>query len=113
MTGVGNQFPTVPDSAPEPSSVGCRIYLVSDNNSDGTETVSETSFQLTLEALPNYPTKPALRLRALLKRALRDWGLRCTRCSPVVTERLGAQGMFIGPSDASQTASRATTAIAS
>ena len=41
-------------------------------------------FELTLRpACGNWQTDPEQRLRAALKRLLRTYGLRCTRCSPV------------------------------
>ena len=44
----------------------------------------EFEFELTLRpACGNWQTDPEQRLRAALKRLLRTYGLRCTRCSPV------------------------------
>ena len=41
-------------------------------------------FELTLRpACGNWQTEPEQRLRAALKRLLRTYGLRCTRCTPV------------------------------
>ncbi len=41
-------------------------------------------FELTLRpACGNWQTEPEQRLRAALKRLLRTYGLRCTRCKPV------------------------------
>lgn len=63
--------------------VECRIYLVSDNNTNGTKHLSETTYQLTLIAVPNWPTTPVQRLRAALKLLLRGYGLRAVAVKPV------------------------------
>lgn len=43
------------------------------------------SYRLELRAVPgNWRTPPVLRLRAALKRFLRTYGLRCTRCEPIL-----------------------------
>lgn len=45
---------------------------------------SPDRFALELRAVPgNWQTPPVLRLRAALKRLLRNYGLRCTSCRPV------------------------------
>jgi hypothetical protein len=85
MTPVGNQFSTVPDTPCRPLPVECRIHLVSDNNSDGSQHLSESIFQLTLSALPDR-LPPEHRLRSLLKALKRYWGFQCVRCSPCLDE---------------------------
>jgi hypothetical protein len=39
-------------------------------------------YTLTLRPLPGWPLPPLQRLRAGIKRLLRNHGLRCTRCQP-------------------------------
>jgi len=46
--------------------------------------MNRTRYRLVLEALPgNWRVEPAQRLRAALKRLLRNYGLRCVACRPV------------------------------
>jgi hypothetical protein len=48
-----------------------------------------TAYTLTLRPLPGWPTPGWQRLRALLKRALRSYGLRCTTCKPISGNEAG------------------------
>jgi hypothetical protein len=41
------------------------------------------NYVVELRPLPNWPTTPEQRLKAFLKRALRNYGLRCTSVAPV------------------------------
>ena len=47
---------------------------------------SNPDFVIVLRPLPGWPTSGEMRLRALLKAALRGYGLRCVRCSPINTK---------------------------
>lgn len=50
-------------------------------------------FYLELEAVPgNWRTPPLLRLRALLKAALRGYGLRCVVCREEVEDNKKQKG---------------------
>ncbi|MGV3772215.1 MAG: hypothetical protein ACO1QB_04890 [Verrucomicrobiales bacterium] len=50
------------------------------------------AFVVELAVLPNHPGEPAYRLRALLKRALRDWSLRCVTARPMDASKACAGG---------------------
>jgi hypothetical protein len=48
------------------------------------DTVTPTeTYSLLLRAVPGWRIPVDVRLRHLLRRALRDWGLRCIRIAPV------------------------------
>ncbi|MHC1765195.1 MAG: hypothetical protein AB9869_12990 [Verrucomicrobiia bacterium] len=55
---------------------------------------NDRELTLRLEALtgPGWRTDPVLRLRAALKRLLRDYGMKCTDCRPVGDEQATANG---------------------
>ena len=44
---------------------------------------TSTTFALVVRSLPEWPTAPLMRLRALLKRMRRDWGLSCIEVKPI------------------------------
>lgn len=65
----------------------CALGLLGKQQNKATKPTSETEepdrFTLTLRALPGWPTPPLQRLRAALKRLLRNYGLRCTEARPI------------------------------
>jgi hypothetical protein len=70
-----------PDNAPG-RSTPLRPSPIYREGAVGRSSVKDVDFILKLRAIPgNGRTTPVLRLRALLKRALRDYGLRCDSIS--------------------------------
>ena len=55
--------------------------------------MNRTRYHLELEPIPgNWRTPPLLRLRAALKRLLRNYGLRCVACRPAAPPEQPAPG---------------------